>query len=95
MGAIANMNSKELINLRGHCIECVSMMIKGVDKKKAMPYLDTVITVFTQLVEQPMDDGDITRQFIYSAWGRICRVFEEDLSPYMHSILPGLFKLAE
>lgn len=42
-----------------------------------------------------MDDGDITRQFIYSAWGRICRVFEEDLSPYMHSILPGLFKLAE
>lgn len=69
------MNTKDLINLRGHCIECVSMMIKGVGKKVAMPYLDTVITVFSQLIEQPMDDGDITRQFIYSAWGRICRVF--------------------
>lgn len=73
--AIANMNTKALTNLRGHCIEGISMMMKGVGKGPSSAYIENTVTVLNALVEQPMDEADMTRQFIFSAWGRICRVF--------------------
>ncbi len=51
MPAIASMKTKALINLRGHCIECVSMMMKGVGKEASKPYLDNVVSVFNALVQ--------------------------------------------
>jgi len=80
--------------LRGHTIECITVMGRAVGKEKFVVYAKDVIEVLYQIQESELDSQDPQKCFLLSSWQRLCLMLKEELVPYVELLVPSLLKLA-
>ena len=80
--------------LRGHTIECITIIARAVGKEKFMNHAKTVIEALYQIQENELESQDPQKSFLLSAWQRLCIILKEDLVPYVELLVPSLLKLA-
>ncbi len=80
--------------LRGHTIECITIVARSVGKKKFKTHMNDVIRAMYQIQENELESQDPQKCFLLSAWQRLCLILKKDMVPYMEMLIPSLLKLA-
>lgn len=88
---------KEYKQLRGQCIESITLMGFSVGKEYFKKFAGDIVTLMIQIQQSDvaMDGSDPQRCYVLSGWQRICLILEEEFIPYLPLILPSLFKIIE
>lgn len=87
----------EYKQLRGQCIECITLMGFSVGKEIFKRFASDIIELLVQIQKNDvaMDSLDPQRCYILSGWQRICLILEDEFVPYLQLVLPSLFKVIE
>jgi len=87
----------EYKQLRGQCIESITLMGFSVGKEYFMKFASEIIDllVYIQKNDLAADSLDPQRSYVLSGWQRICLILEEEFVPYLSVVLPSLFKVIE
>eukprot|EP00331_Platyophrya_macrostoma_P022094 CAMPEP_0176443770 /NCGR_PEP_ID=MMETSP0127-20121128/22638_1 /TAXON_ID=938130 /ORGANISM="Platyophrya macrostoma, Strain WH" /LENGTH=1003 /DNA_ID=CAMNT_0017829097 /DNA_START=385 /DNA_END=3396 /DNA_ORIENTATION=+ len=87
----------EYKQLRGQCIECITLMGYSAGKEQFKKYAQDIIEILAEIQKNDIssDSLDPQRCYLLSGWQRICMIMEEDFVPYLELVLPNLFKIVE
>mmetsp|Transcript_71880 Transcript_71880/g.83546 ORF Transcript_71880/g.83546 Transcript_71880/m.83546 type:complete len:1110 (+) Transcript_71880:60-3389(+) len=87
----------EYKQLRGQCVECLTLMVAAVGKEYFRKYSTEVISILVNLQKNDIssDSLDPLRLYLLSGWERICAVMEDEFVPYLDQVIPSLFKIVE
>ena len=87
----------EYKQLRGQCIECITLMGFSVGKELFMKCASDIIELMAQIQKNDvaLDTLDPQRCYVLSGWQRICLILEDEFVPYLQLIIPPLFKVVE
>eukprot|EP01091_Cochliopodium_minus_P017432 TRINITY_DN6828_c0_g1_i1.p1 TRINITY_DN6828_c0_g1~~TRINITY_DN6828_c0_g1_i1.p1 ORF type:complete len:1109 (-),score=350.97 TRINITY_DN6828_c0_g1_i1:38-3364(-) len=91
---LKNATGKELRQLRGKAIECVTMMAVAVGKEKFMQDAKYIIEVLVEVQKGNMEPDDPQISFMLQAWARLCKILGDDFSSLLPVVMPPLFKSA-
>ncbi len=80
--------------LRGHTIECITVVARAVGKKKFKSHMKEVIQALYQIQENELASQDPQKSFLMSAWQRLCLILKKELVPYIELLIPSLLRLA-
>eukprot|EP00928_Gymnodinium_smaydae_P031863 TRINITY_DN2324_c0_g1_i8.p1 TRINITY_DN2324_c0_g1~~TRINITY_DN2324_c0_g1_i8.p1 ORF type:complete len:1110 (-),score=359.38 TRINITY_DN2324_c0_g1_i8:251-3580(-) len=75
--------------LRGKAFECMSLLGTSVGKEKFLPDAREAIA---EMMKAPMEGDDLQREYIHEASERIVKVLKADFKPFLHAMLPGIYK---
>ncbi len=80
--------------LRGHTIECITVVARAVGKEKFKLHMGDVIKALYNIQEHELESQDPQKCFLLSAWQRLCLMLKSELVPYTEMLVPSLLKLA-
>lgn len=80
--------------LRGKTFECITLIGVAVGKEKFLPDANEILSHLqaTEISEFGSDDSN--SEFLLESAARICAVLKEDFIPFLPSVMPLIFKLA-
>ena len=83
--------------LRGQCIECITLMGISVGKERFVKIAGEIIEQMAQIQQNDtaFESSDPLRSYLLSGWQRMCNILEEDFAPYLSLIMPSLLKMVK
>lgn len=87
--------TKEYKQLKGQCIETLTMVASAVGKEVFAPVAPKLIQYLIQLQSSELEQVDPQKTYVLIGWQRLSLVLGKDLAVYLPMILPSLFKLVE
>eukprot|EP00826_Nyctotherus_ovalis_P021889 TRINITY_DN1714_c0_g1_i2.p1 TRINITY_DN1714_c0_g1~~TRINITY_DN1714_c0_g1_i2.p1 ORF type:complete len:1100 (+),score=368.01 TRINITY_DN1714_c0_g1_i2:202-3501(+) len=88
-------HTREYRQLQGLILETLSVMAVAVGKEQFTPFAATVIELMTSTQDPGLARDDPLRAYLLTSWQRICILLGKDFAPYLHKVIPGVFKIAE
>ncbi|KAI6241894.1 Importin-5 [Aphelenchoides fujianensis] len=92
---LANANSKELKELRGKTMECLSLIGVAVGRERfrddANEIMQTLLRAGIKFDEE--DDPEVS--YMIASWARVCKILGPEFAPYMPHVMPAVMKAAE
>ena len=90
-------NQPEYKQLRGQCIECITVMGTAVGKDYFKRFASEIVDLMVHIQKNDVaaDSLDPQKCYILSGWQRICLILEEEFVPFLGLIIPSLFKVIE
>jgi hypothetical protein len=88
---LKNSDDKELTELRGKTMECVSLIGLAVGREI---FSNDIHEIMEQL-NKNLGTDDENASYVISAWARICKVLREDFAPYLSVVMPTVLKCAD
>lgn len=86
---------KEHKYLRGHCIECLTLVGLAVGEEEFQKAVHEVITKMIEIQQNDIDAADPQKFFLLAGWKRICILLKSRFAPYLETILPSLFNVID
>ena len=94
VGVLMQCKEYKYKKLRGHTIECITIVARAVGKEKFKVHMKQVIETLYHIQEFELESQDPQKSFLLSAWQRLCLILKKDLVPYIELLIPSLLKLA-
>lgn len=85
--------TKEYKQLKGQCIETLTMVASAVGKEVFRPVAPKLIEYLIRLQSSELEQIDPQKTYVLIGWQRLCMVLGRELSSYLPVILPSLFAL--
>eukprot|EP00347_Sterkiella_histriomuscorum_P012526 403368238 len=80
---------------KGQLIEALSIIASSVSMDKFRPHSQSLIHAMLEIQTKQLDSRDPQRNYLITAWKRLCSQMYEEFIPYLELILPSLFTMAE
>uniref|UniRef100_A0AC34GM82 Uncharacterized protein n=1 Tax=Panagrolaimus sp. ES5 TaxID=591445 RepID=A0AC34GM82_9BILA len=80
---LKNSDDKELTELRGKTMECISLIGLAVGREH---FSNDIHEIMEQL-NKNLGKEDENASYVISAWARICKVLREDFAPYLEVVM--------
>jgi len=94
-GLLNSSTDKRYKGIRGHCIECLTLMGLGIGEEEFLKCAHEVITKMIEIQTADLVEGDQQRFFLLAAWKRICQLLKGRFAPYLESIVPSIFGMMD
>lgn len=94
-GLLNSANDKRYKGIRGHCIECLTLMGMGIGEEEFSKAAHEVITKMVEIQSSDLDEGDQQRFFLLAAWKRLCQIMRGRFAPYLENIVPSIFRMID
>ena len=94
-GVLNNSTSKEYKYLRGHCIECLTLMGLAIGETEFQKAAHEVIQKMLEIQQNDIVEADPQKFFLMAGWKRICMVLKKRFTPYLKDIVPSLFNIID
>ena len=90
-----NATDQKYKGIRGHCIECLTLMGIGVGEEEFQKAAHDIITKMVEIQQNDIIEADPQKYFLLAGWKRICSILKTRFAPYLESIVPSLFDLIQ
>jgi hypothetical protein len=87
---LKNSDDKELTELRGKTMECISLIGLAVGRELFSADIHEIM----EQLNKNVGTDDENASYVISAWARICKVLREDFAPYLEVVMPTVLKCA-
>lgn len=84
---------KEDQELLGKALECMSLIGKAVGKERFGPDALAMMDALARIPLEEDSGDDALRGYMLQAWTRVCSTLGADFTPYLHLVMPLLFKV--
>jgi importin-5 len=88
-----NATTKEYRQLRGQCIETLTLIGDAVGKEEFSKAAHEIITSMIKIQQNNLEEVDPQKAYLLSGWQRIAIILGKDFVPYLDTILPPIFEL--
>ncbi|KAI6211224.1 Importin-5 [Aphelenchoides besseyi] len=92
---LANANSKELKELRGKTMECLSLIGVAVGRERFRDDANEIMQTLLQAGIKFDEEDDPEISYMISSWARVCKILGPEFAPYMPHVMPSVMKAAE
>jgi importin-5 len=90
----ASANQKELRNLRGKVMECVTLIGVAVGRDQFRDDARDLMEIMLATQSSEMASDDPQLKFVLQSWARICRCLQQEFVPYLAHVMPPLLRSA-
>lgn len=94
-GVLNSSTQKEHKYLRGHCVECLTLVGLAVGEEEFQKAVHDIITKMIEIQQTDIDAADPQKFFLLAGWKRICILLKGRFTPYLETILPSLFNIVD
>jgi hypothetical protein len=94
LNLVSTYKSAEYANLRGRCVECITIMSEAVGKEMFQASSKDVIALLRALQDENIAADSTLKSYIMSGWQRVCVLLKEDFVHFMPDVVPGLLRMA-